>query len=391
MIDPILVPESLPDSPKSPESFFDLSRDDLTAALEPAFRATQLFKAVYKQWIDEFDEITSLPKSLRTSLKERWNIQTPPVHRTFEAEDGTRRHLIRLADGEMAETVFIPEESRNTICVSSQVGCPLACAFCLTGQLGFVRHLSAGEIVSQVLVAQRENLGPRNTRAASDASNKTPVDTRGARDFYRNHFNIVLMGMGEPLHNYDNVMKALAIVNDPSGLNISMSRISLSTAGLIPELKRLSQERLIPNVAVSLTGATDATRDSLMPINRTYPIGDLVEVLRNFPFKPRQFVMLEYVLLRGVTDAPDQARDLARIARKVRAKVNLIPLNESPDLEFKRPDQATIVRFHKILMDEGIPVFVRKSRGDDISAACGQLKKKWADSPPQIDLAVLNI
>ncbi len=368
------MPESPPDGPILPESFFDLSLDDLATALEPSFRATQLYKAVYNQWIDDFDEITNLPKSLRTNLKERWNIQTPPIHRTFEAQDGTRRHLIRLADGEMAETVFIPEENRNTICVSSQVGCPLACAFCLTGQLGFVRHLSPGEIVSQILVAQRENL--------------SPDDTTGDK---RNHFNIVLMGMGEPLHNYDNVMKALAILNDPLGLNVSMSRITLSTAGLIPELKRLARERLIPNLAVSLTGATDPIRDSLMPINRTYPIGALVEVLRNFPFKPRQHVMLEYVLLRGVTDSPDQARDLARIARKARAKVNLIPLNESPDLRFERPDQATVVRFHKILLDQGIPVFVRKSRGDDISAACGQLKKKWADSPPQIDLAALKI
>ncbi len=388
---PSPVPQSPPDRPTSLKSFFDLARDELATALEPQFRATQLYKAVYKQWIDDFGEITNLPKSLRTDLKARWNIQTPPIHRTFEAHDGTRRHLIRLADGEMAETVFIPEENRNTICVSSQVGCPLACAFCLTGQLGFVRHLNPGEIVSQVLVAQRENLGPDNARASGNASNKTPGDTRGVRDFYRDHFNIVLMGMGEPLHNYDNVMKALAILNDPSGLNISMSRITLSTAGLIPELKRLGQERLIPNLAVSLTGATDPTRDSLMPINRTYPIGALVEVLRKFPFKPRQHVMLEYVLLRGLTDSPDQARDLAAIARKARAKVNLIPLNESPDLEFERPDQATVMRFHKILLEERIPVFIRKSRGDDISAACGQLKKKWADSPPQIDLAALNI
>ena len=250
---------------------------------------------------------------------------------------GPRRHLIRLADGELAETVFIPEDHRNTICVSSQVGCPLACAFCLTGQLGFVRHLSAGEIVSQVLVAQRENLGPGNPRAASKPPNTAPDDTRGVRDFYRDHFNIVLMGMGEPLHNYDNVMKALAILNDPAGLNISMSRITLSTAGLVPELKRLARERLMPNLAVSLTGATDPTRDRLMPINRTYPIGALIEVLRSFPFKPRQHVMLEYVLLRGVTDAPNQARELAKIARAVRAKVNLIPLNESPGPGFRTP------------------------------------------------------
>ena len=347
------------------ESFFNLSRDELSEALDPSFRSTQLYEAVYKHGIDDFERITNLPKSLRATLKARWEIRMPPIHKTFEAEDGTRRHLIRLGDGEMIETVIIPEGDRKTICVSSQVGCGLACTFCLTGQLGFARHLTAGEIVAQVLVAQRED------RTQS--------------------FNIVLMGMGEPLHNYDNVMKALGILNDPTGMNLSMSRVTLSTVGLIPELWRLSGENLIPNLAVSLTGATDEIRNKLMPINRTYPINDLVAVLRDFSLKPRQQVTLEYVLLRGVTDSPDQAEDLALVAQRSRAKVNLIPLNESPDLDYKRPDQATVLGFQNILRDRGVRTFIRKSRGDDISAACGQLKKKWADSAPEIDLAALKI
>ena len=355
------------------ESFFNLSRDELSEALDPSFRATQLYEAVYRHGIDDFDRITNLPKSLRATLKARWEIRMPPVHKTFEAEDGTRRHLIRLGDGEMIETVVIPDGDRKTICVSSQVGCGLACTFCLTGQLGFARHLTAGEIVAQVLVAQRENL---------------LGDTRGANNA---RFNIVLMGMGEPLHNYDNVMKALAILNDPTGMNLSMSRVTLSTVGLIPELRRLSGESLIPNLAVSLTGATDGIRNKLMPINRTYPINDLVAVLRDFTLKPRQQVTLEYVLLRGVTDSPDQAEDLALVAKQARAKVNLIPLNESPDLDYKRPDQATLLGFQNVLKDRGVQAFIRKSRGDDISAACGQLKKKWADSAPEIDLAALKI
>jgi 23S rRNA (adenine2503-C2)-methyltransferase len=197
--------------------------------------------------------------------------------------------------------------------------------------------------------------------------------------------------MGEPLHNYDNVMKALSILHDPAGLGMSMSRITLSTVGLIPEIDRLGKEELIPNLAVSVTGALEATRDQLMPINQTYPIRELVECLRRFPLKRRQRITLEYVMLKGVTDSPAEAKALARIARKIPAKINLIPLNEAPDLDFRRPEDEAIQRFQQILRNEGIEVFLRKSRGDDISAACGQLKKKWADSPPGIDLSALAL
>jgi 23S rRNA (adenine2503-C2)-methyltransferase len=250
----------------------------------------------------------------------------------------------------MAETVFIPEENRNTVCISSQIGCALACTFCLTGQLGLIRNLSAGEIVAQALIAQRENM--------------------------EGSFNIVLMGMGEPLHNYDNVMKAIRILHDEEGLNMSMSRITLSTAGLLPGLERLAEEPMIPNLAISLTGATNSKRDQLMPINRKYPIEQLLDAVRRFPFKHRQRVTFEYVLLRGVTDAPEDALHMVKLLRGMRAKVNLIPLNEAEELNYKRPSDQAIERFQRILTDHHIDAFVRKQRGDDISAACGQLRQK---------------
>ena len=222
----------------------------------------------------------------------------PRIHRSFSSDDGAQRYLLRLADGEMAETVFIPDGSRNTICVSSQVGCALACSFCLTGQLGFTRHLTAGEIVGQVILAQRLNVGSENP----------------------DHFNVVLMGMGEPLHNYDNVMKALEILHDPAGLAMSMSRITLSTAGLVPELERLASEQLIPNLAVSLTGATNESRDRLMPINRTYPIEALASTLARFPLNCDSGSPSSTFLLRGITDSVQDARRLARVVGGIRGQ-----------------------------------------------------------------------
>lgn len=339
--------------------FFDYERSELAEIFDPPFRATQIYKSVYQRWFDDFESMTDLPKTFRAELASEWDIKLPAVHRRFDSNDGTRRYLVRDADGELAETVFIPEGHRNTICVSSQVGCALACTFCLTGQLGLTRNLSAGEIVTQALIAQRDNL---------------TSDTRDS-------FNIVLMGMGEPLHNYDNVMKALRILHDEHGLNMSMSRITLSTAGMLPAIERLANEPMIPNLAISLTGATNEKRDQLMPINRKYPIERLIEAVRNFPFKHRQRVTFEYVLLQGVTDSPQDAMNLVQLLKGLRAKVNLIPLNEAEELPYRRPSEAAVERFQQILIDHHISAFVRKNRGNDISAACGQLKKKWADEP----------
>jgi 23S rRNA (adenine2503-C2)-methyltransferase len=339
--------------------FFDYERPELAELFDPAFRATQIYKSVYLQWFDDFEQMTDLPKPFRAELAQVWDIKLPAVHRRFDSTDGTRRYLIRLTDGEMAETVFIPEEHRSTICISSQIGCALACTFCLTGQLGLTRHLTPAEMVTQVLIAQRDNLSWE----------------------MRDSFNIVLMGMGEPLHNYDNVMKALHILHDEHGLNMSMARITLSTAGLLPAIERLAGEPVIPNLAISLTGATNEKRNELMPINRRYPIERLLDAVRKFPLKHRQRVTFEYVLLRGVTDSPEDALNLVKLLRGIRAKVNLIPLNEAEELGYKRPSDAAVERFQQILVDHHISAFVRKNRGNDISAACGQLKKKWADAP----------
>jgi 23S rRNA (adenine2503-C2)-methyltransferase len=341
------------------KSLFDYERPELAELFQPAFRATQIYKSVYQLWFDDFEMMTDLPKALRSSLSAEWNIKLPPVHRRFDSLDGTRRYLVRLDDGELAETVFIPEEHRSTICISSQIGCALACTFCLTGQLGLTRHLTAGEIAAQVLIAQRDNLSWE----------------------MRDSFNIVLMGMGEPLHNYDSVMKALRILHDEHGLNMSMSRITLSTAGLLPGVERLANEPAIPNLAISLTGATNEKRNELMPINRKYPLEQLLDVVRRFPLKHRQRVTFEYVLLRGVTDSPEDAFQLVKLLKGIRAKVNLIPLNEAEELGYQRPSDAVVEKFQQILVDHHISAFVRKNRGNDISAACGQLKKKWADEP----------
>ena len=337
--------------------------------LNPNYRATQLYEAVYKQELDDFDRITNLPKTFRQELKSNLDITLPRIHRTFEADDGTRRYLLQLDDGDMAETVFIPDGDRNTICVSSQVGCALACGFCLTGQLGFTRNLTPAEIVSQVMVVRKLDIEINS----------------------KDQFNIVLMGMGEPLHNYDNIMQVLRILHDPVGLNMSMSRVTLSTVGLLPELDRLAHEPLIPNIAISMTGATDRKRDRWMPINRTYPIWDIVAALKRIPIRPRKRMMIEYVLLKDETDLLEDAVALARIAISLDCKVNLIPLNESPDLKYKRPDHETVLRFQAVLREHGITTFIRKSRGDDISAACGQLKKKWAGQPAEIDLHALRV
>lgn len=343
--------------------FFDYERPELAEILKPSFRATQIYKSVYQRWLDDFGHMTDLSKAERENLATEWDIKLPAVHRRFDSTDGTRRYLVRLSDGELAETVFIPEENRSTICISSQIGCALACTFCLTGQLGLTRHLSPGEIVTQVLIAQRDNLPPH------------------PRDSQHDSFNIVLMGMGEPLHNYDNVMKSIRILHDEHGLNMSMSRITLSTAGLLPAIERMAEEPMIPNLAISLTGATNAKRDELMPINRKYPLEKLLDAVRTFPLKHRQRVTFEYVLLKGVTDSLADAQNLVRLLQGLRAKVNLIPLNEAEELDYKRPSDAAIERFQRVLTDHHISAFVRKNRGNDISAACGQLKKKWADIP----------
>ena len=332
------------------KSFYGRSRLDLLECVGRTARAARVFRAVYKQRANEFDTITSIPPASREALSTTLSLDLPAIARRFDSEDGTRRYLIRLEDGETLESVLIPSGDRVTFCISSQIGCALGCTFCLTGQLGLIRDLSAAEIVSQVMIL----LGERPTE----------------------HFNIVLMGMGEPLQNYDNVVKALDILHDDNGLAVAPARITLSTAGLVPAIERLSQEAFFPNLSISLTGVTNASRDALMPINRKYPIEAVMDVVRKLPLPRQSRVMFECVMIEGLTDSPDDALELARLLEGMRAKVNLIPLNPAPEIPFQRADHEAILRFQAILVEHGIATFIRRSRGDDVFGACGQLKQK---------------
>jgi 23S rRNA (adenine2503-C2)-methyltransferase len=274
---------------------------------------------------------------------------TPDVVQVERSTDGTTKFLLRLDDGKLIESVYIPDTPAHTFCLSTQVGCAMKCAFCLTGKMGMDRNLTAGEIVGQVRILARE-LGLLDTR-----------------------FNIVLMGMGEPLHNYDATMKALRILADEHGLAVSPRRITLSTVGVLPALERLATEPLMPNLAISLHSTTEAQRDLLVPINRKYGIEELLDACRRFPLKRRERITFEYVMLKDVNDAPEDARRLVRLLSGTQAKVNLLPLNEAAGIPFERPSDAAVNRFAKILAERGVTVSVRKSRGRDIRAACGQL------------------
>ncbi len=313
------------------------------------FRARQLFGWIYRRGVVSFDAMTNLPLELRKQLASNFTLVTPQIASRERSTDGTEKFLLQLYDGLRIESVFIPDTPANTFCVSTQVGCAMACAFCLTGKMGLVRHLTAGEIVGQV-------------RVLADA-----VGLRGKT------FNIVLMGMGEPLHNYDETMKALRILNDPEGLALPARRVTLSTVGLLPALERLAREPLMPNLAISLHAPDDGLRGDLVPINRKYGVADIIAACKRFPLKKRARITFEYVLLAGVNDRPEDARALAKVLAGVKSKVNLIPLNAAAGIPFERPSDEAIDRFAKILADRGLTVSVRKSRGRDIRAACGQL------------------
>jgi 23S rRNA (adenine2503-C2)-methyltransferase len=263
--------------------------------------------------------------------------------------DGTRKLVFELGDGRRIESVFIPDTPAMTFCVSTQVGCAMACGFCLTGKMGLVRHLTAGEIVGQVVMLA------------------------SATGLLEQPFNIVLMGMGEPLHNYDNTMKALRMLHAEEGLAISPRRITLSTVGIVPGLDRLAREPLMPNLAISLHATTEEQRTALVPPNAKYSLAAILDACRRFPLKRRSRITFEYVLLNGVNDTPEDARRLAKLLSGIKAKVNLIPLNAAPGIPFERPSDARVDRFAQILADRHLTVSVRKSRGRDIRAACGQL------------------
>jgi 23S rRNA (adenine2503-C2)-methyltransferase len=313
------------------------------------FHARQIYRWVHRRGVVEPDRMTDLPRRLRERLTAEFRIGTPTVVSDMRSVDGTRKFMLELADGRRVESVFIPDTPAMTFCISTQVGCAMACGFCLTGRMGLVRHLTAGEIVGQVRVLA------------------------AATDLLERPFNIVLMGMGEPLHNYDNTMAALRMLHAEQGLAVSPRRVTLSTVGIVPALDRLGREPLMPNLAVSLHATTDEQRTALVPPNRKYPLLEIIDACRRYPLKKRSRITFEYVLLDEVNDTPEDARRLVRLLSGLRAKVNVIPLNPAPGIPFARPSDARVDRFAQILSDKHVTVSVRKSRGQDIRAACGQL------------------
>jgi 23S rRNA (adenine2503-C2)-methyltransferase len=356
-----------------------LTLQELTSVAEeagqPSYRGRQLFEAIYKQRTDSLEKVSTLPQEFRGRLLEAGvRVGLPKVEKKFTSVDGTVRYLIGFPDGQTVETVWMPEgdsgeagdgseagdeqekgtnqgRTRATICVSSQVGCAVDCQFCLTALLGVKRNLTAGEIVGQICaVLNEQRMSPPQDRV-----------------------NIVFMGMGEPFLNYDNFMKAVRLLVE--GVGIAESRMTVSTAGIVPRICDFSGEPVRPKLAISLNASNDELRTRLMPINRKWNLEKLMAAARGFPLRNREKLTFEYVLLGDVNDAAQNARELVELIRGVRAKVNLIALNPGPGIEFRTPAEERVLKFQQILASAGVPVFIRRPRGRDIYAACGQLKR----------------
>ena len=328
------------------------SAEELRAYLEslgePGYRGAQIYHAVYAERRFDFAAMTNLPVALRERLGREATLELPRIARRHRSSDGTVRYVLALPPANI-ETVFMPEEKRQTICISTQAGCAVDCRFCLTATLGLARNLTPGEIVGQVLVALEDH------RAALEPQT-----------------NIVLMGQGEPLLNYDAVLAALRILLDPNGMAISPKHATLSTSGIVPGIERLAQEKVRPKLAISLNASSNEQRDKIMPINRKYPLDTLLDACRRYPLRPWERLTFEYVLLGGFNDSPEDARRLVKLLAHLRCKVNLIPWNPG-ELPYEKPDAARVEEFRAILADKGMLVFVRDSRGQDVQAACGQL------------------
>jgi len=337
-------------------NLFNYDRESMQGLMaelgERSFCAGQVLKWMYQKGVTDFSAMTNLSKSLRGRLTEIAEIRTPVVSRDQIGEDGTRKWLLRIDDQNAVEMVFIPESDRGTLCISSQVGCALNCSFCATGRQGFNRNLDAGEIIGQLWIANR---------LLTLAYGTSPIS------------NVVMMGMGEPLLNFDNVVSAMRVMLDDFSFGLSRRRITLSTAGVVPQIDRLGRECPV-SLAVSLHAPTDALRNHLVPLNRKYPIHTLLDACRRYVAgEPRRKVTFEYTLLAGVNDSPAQARQLRRLLAGAPAKVNLIPYNPVRGITYQRSDQKTIDQFRAILLAGGIMTITRKTRGEDIEAACGQL------------------
>jgi 23S rRNA (adenine2503-C2)-methyltransferase len=338
---------------------------------EPAFRARQLFHAIYRERVSSVDAVSTLPKALREKLAaEGIGLEPAKIDRRFTSVDGTVRYLISFADGQSVETVWMPDGDgaedgedddspkrpnvRATICVSSQVGCAVNCQFCMTALLGLQRNLTAGEIVGQVIAVLNDQLV----------------------NMERDRINIVFMGQGEPFHNYDNFIKAVRLLVE--GVGFAESRMTVSTSGIVPRIADLGREAIRPHLAISLNASNDELRTKLIPINKKWNIAALVEAAKVFPLRSREKITFEYVLLDHVNDFPENAREVINILKGLPAKVNLIAWNSGPEIPFETPGEDRVLAFQRLLIAAGIPTFIRRPRGRDIYAACGQLKKTVA-------------
>ena len=324
---------------------------------EKSFRARQLYRHLYARNVSTWSQCTDLSRSFQARLESDASLHALEVSRMDEARDGTRKYLFRLHDGNFIESVLISDPPRCTLCISSQAGCALGCKFCLTGSMGFKRNLQTAEIVDQVCH------GLRDPKLGQEIN------------------SLVFMGMGEPLANYDEVLRALTIITDPDGLMFSHRRVTLSTAGLVPRIRRLGTETAV-NLAISIHAPNDALRDELMPVNRTYPLAELMRACREYPLQARKRITFEYILLDGVNDSPGQAKELVRLLRGVRAKINLIAFNPHPGSIYRTPPEEKILGFQDVLRNANLTAIIRKSRGSEISAACGQLAAKLVNSEP---------
>jgi 23S rRNA (adenine2503-C2)-methyltransferase len=334
---------------------------------EPAFRARQLFGWLYARRARTIEEMGNLPKTLRAALAERFALVWPEVAERTLSFDGTRKYLLRTGDGATVEAVYIPEDERRTICISTQAGCPLRCGFCLTGIAGYKRNLTPGEILGQVAVVMDEH----------PAAETHPQ--RRAQDPFP--WNIVMMGMGEPLLNCDATLETLRVLMDKTGFAVPPRKLTLSTVGILPALERLAREPRRPNLAISLHAPDPALRRALMPIEQRHPLAAVVEAALAYPAPGGGRVTFEYVLLAGVNDSPGHARELGRLLGGKHAKVNLIPLNPAPEIPFQTPPLEAVDRFGAALAAAGVAVSVRRPRGRDILAACGQLHLQTAGAP----------
>jgi len=346
---------------KQAHELVGMSREEVVSFVEtmgePAYRGRQIFAALQHRRLRSFDEMTDLPTELRTRLAEMARPASLTVESRYLSEDGTRRYLMKTHDGLPVETVFIPEERRDTICFSSQSGCPLQCTFCLTAQLGLLRSLTAGEIVEQIIIALNDAYG---------AGNQPPRGT-----------NLVGMGAGEPFLNFDSLLKALRVMADPQGLYIVPNRVTISTAGVVPRILELANVADRPHLAISLAAPTDELRNQLMPINKRWSLEQLLKACKEFEktLKANERFTFEYVMLEGVNDSEEHARQLANLLNRhdMKAKVNLIPHNTAEPLPYRPSADETVDRFKQILESKGVHVYVRRPRGRDIFAACGQL------------------